>query len=159
MAVKEKCISLLDLGFLIWDWICWRQRQKMLLLILPQEKNILSNQMCLLLSNENRTIRVAVKKICLLWMCTHGKPTVNRQGCFGRGALWRLCSFISLIYLSLSLQKNPHHTIGASMCTTLHSDRISWFWFHSTILTPPGPPGVSREAKSSTEFEFDSLVR
>ena len=25
-------------------------------------------------------------------------------------------------------------------------------------LTPPGPPGVSREAKSSTEFKFGSLV-
>ena len=30
---------------------------------------------------------------------------------------------------------------------------------NSTILTLPGPPGVSREAKSSTEFEFGSLVR
>ena len=29
-AVKEKCISLLDLGFLIWDWICWRQGKKIL---------------------------------------------------------------------------------------------------------------------------------
>ena len=30
---------------------------------------------------------------------------------------------------------------------------------NSTTLTPPGPPGVSKEAKSSTEFEFGSLVR
>ena len=30
---------------------------------------------------------------------------------------------------------------------------------NSTILTPSGPPGVSREAKLSTEFEFGSLVR
>ena len=30
---------------------------------------------------------------------------------------------------------------------------------NSTTLTLPGPPGVSREAKSSTEFEFGSLVR
>ena len=30
---------------------------------------------------------------------------------------------------------------------------------NSTTLTPPGSPGVSREAKSSTEFEFGSLVR
>ena len=30
---------------------------------------------------------------------------------------------------------------------------------NSTTLTPPGPPGVSREAKSSTEFKFGSLVR
>ena len=30
---------------------------------------------------------------------------------------------------------------------------------HSTTLTPPGPPGVSREAKSSTEFKFGCLVR
>jgi hypothetical protein len=30
---------------------------------------------------------------------------------------------------------------------------------NSTTLTPSGPPGVSREAKSSTEFEFGSLVR
>ena len=29
---------------------------------------------------------------------------------------------------------------------------------NSTTLTPPGPPGVSREAKLSIEFEFDSLV-
>ena len=29
----------------------------------------------------------------------------------------------------------------------------------STTLTPPGPPGVSKEAKLSTEFEFGSLVR
>ena len=29
----------------------------------------------------------------------------------------------------------------------------------STTLTPPGPPGVSKEAKSSTEFEFGGLVR
>ena len=29
----------------------------------------------------------------------------------------------------------------------------------STTLTPPGPPGVSKEAKSSTEFEFGSLMR
>ena len=28
-----------------------------------------------------------------------------------------------------------------------------------TIQTPPGIPGVSREAKLSTEFEFGSLVR
>ena len=28
---------------------------------------------------------------------------------------------------------------------------------NSTILTPSGPPGVSREAKLSTEFEFGSL--
>ena len=27
-----------------------------------------------------------------------------------------------------------------------------------TTLTPPGSPGVSREAKMSTEFEFGSLV-
>ena len=30
---------------------------------------------------------------------------------------------------------------------------------NSTILTLSGPPGVSREAKLSTEFEFGSLVR
>ena len=30
---------------------------------------------------------------------------------------------------------------------------------NSTTLTPPGSPGVSREAKLSTEFEFGSLVR
>ena len=36
----------------------------------------------------------------------------------------------------------------------IHSDQISLFWFHSTTLTPPRPPGVSREAKSFTEFEF-----
>ena len=30
--------------------------------------------------------------------------------------------------------------------------------FFSTILTPSGPPGVSREAKLSTKFEFGSLV-
>ena len=30
---------------------------------------------------------------------------------------------------------------------------------NSTILTPSGSPGVSREAKLSTEFEFGSLVR
>ena len=41
----------------------------------------------------------------------------------------------------------------------IHSDRISWFWFHSTTLTAPGPPRVSREAKLFTEFEFGSLVR
>jgi hypothetical protein len=29
---------------------------------------------------------------------------------------------------------------------------------NSTTLTPTGTPGVSREAKSSTEFEFGSLV-
>jgi hypothetical protein len=29
---------------------------------------------------------------------------------------------------------------------------------NSTTLTPPGPPGVSREAKLSTEFKFCSLV-
>ena len=29
----------------------------------------------------------------------------------------------------------------------------------STTLTPPGPPGVSKEAKSFTEFEFGGLVR
>ena len=29
---------------------------------------------------------------------------------------------------------------------------------NSTTLTLPGPPGVSREAKSSTEFEFGNLV-
>ena len=40
-----------------------------------------------------------------------------------------------------------------------HSDRISWFWFHSTTLTAPGQPEVSREAKSFTEFDFGSLVR
>ena len=40
-----------------------------------------------------------------------------------------------------------------------HTDRISWFGFHSTILTPTGPPGVSREAKSFTNFEFGTLVR
>ena len=43
--------------------------------------------------------------------------------------------------------------------TEYHCDRISWFWFHSTTLMPPGSPGVSREAKLSTEFEFGSLVR
>ena len=31
--------------------------------------------------------------------------------------------------------------------------------FHSTTLTPPGSPGVSRDAKLSTEFEFGTLVR
>ena len=30
---------------------------------------------------------------------------------------------------------------------------------NSTTLTPPGFPGVSREAKLSTELEFGSLVR
>ena len=30
---------------------------------------------------------------------------------------------------------------------------------NSTTLMPPGFPGVSREAKLSTEFEFGSLVR
>ena len=30
---------------------------------------------------------------------------------------------------------------------------------NSTILTPSGPPGVSRAAKLSTEFEFGSLAR
>jgi hypothetical protein len=30
---------------------------------------------------------------------------------------------------------------------------------NSTTLTPTGPPGVSREAKSSTNLEFGSLVR
>ena len=30
---------------------------------------------------------------------------------------------------------------------------------NSTTLTPPGSPGVSREAKFSTEFKFGSLVR
>ena len=30
---------------------------------------------------------------------------------------------------------------------------------NSTTLTPPGSPGVSREGKLSTEFEFGSLVR
>ena len=30
---------------------------------------------------------------------------------------------------------------------------------NSTTLMPPGSPGVSREAKLSTEFEFGSLVR
>ena len=29
---------------------------------------------------------------------------------------------------------------------------------NSTTFTPPGSPGVSREAKLSTEFEFGSLV-
>ena len=29
---------------------------------------------------------------------------------------------------------------------------------NSTTLTPPGPSGVSKEAKLSTEFEFGSLV-
>ena len=38
-------------------------------------------------------------------------------------------------------------------------DRISWFWFHSTNLTPPRPQGVFIEAKLSTEFKFGSLVR
>ena len=30
---------------------------------------------------------------------------------------------------------------------------------NSTTLTPPGPPGVSKEAKSSTEFEFGDLAK
>ena len=30
---------------------------------------------------------------------------------------------------------------------------------NSATLTPSGPPGVSREAKLSTKFEFGSLVR
>jgi hypothetical protein len=30
---------------------------------------------------------------------------------------------------------------------------------NSTTLTPPGSPGVTREAKLSTKFEFGSLVR
>ena len=30
---------------------------------------------------------------------------------------------------------------------------------NSATLTPSGPPGVSREAKLSTEFELGSLVR
>ena len=30
---------------------------------------------------------------------------------------------------------------------------------NSTTLTPPGSPGVSIQAKLSTEFEFGSLVR
>ena len=30
---------------------------------------------------------------------------------------------------------------------------------NSTTLTPPGSPGVARETKLSTEFEFGSLVR
>ena len=30
---------------------------------------------------------------------------------------------------------------------------------NSTTLMPPGSPGVAREAKLSTEFEFGSLVR
>ena len=30
---------------------------------------------------------------------------------------------------------------------------------NSTTLTPQGPPGVSKEAKLSTEFEFGGLVR
>ena len=29
----------------------------------------------------------------------------------------------------------------------------------STTLTPAGPPGVCKEAKSFTEFEFGGLVR
>ena len=31
--------------------------------------------------------------------------------------------------------------------------------YNSTTLTSSGPPGVSRKAKLSTEFEFGSLVR
>ena len=30
---------------------------------------------------------------------------------------------------------------------------------NSTTLTPSGPPGVSREVKLSTDFDFGSLVR
>ena len=30
---------------------------------------------------------------------------------------------------------------------------------NSTTLMPPGSPGVSKEAKSFTEFEFGGLVR
>ena len=30
---------------------------------------------------------------------------------------------------------------------------------NSTTLTPPGSPGVSKEAKLSTEFKFSGLVR
>ena len=40
-----------------------------------------------------------------------------------------------------------------------HSDRISYFLFQSTTLTPPGPPWVSKEAKLSTKFKFGGLVR
>ena len=54
------------------------------------------------------------------------------------------------------LRKN---TPGKGLTNYLHSDRISLFWFHSTTLTPPGPQGVSREAKLSTEFNFVGFGR
>ena len=46
-----------------------------------------------------------------------------------------------------------------SLLTVTGSADFGFIPDNSTTLTPPGSPGVSREAKLSTEFEFGSLVR
>ena len=46
-----------------------------------------------------------------------------------------------------------------SLCTVTESADFGFIPDNSTTLTAPGSPGVSREAKLSTEFKFGSLVR
>ena len=53
---------------------------------------------------------------------------------------------------NLHTKKQIYHTVTESADFGFIPD-------NSTTLTPPGSPGVSREAKLSTEFEFGSLVR
>ena len=81
------------------------------------------------------------------------------------------CMFFLHLSLRFLLQENPDalntvllmcllwNLMHQTLKSRRHSDQISWFWFHSTTLMPPGSPGVSREAKLSTELEFGSLVR
>ena len=59
---------------------------------------------------------------------------------------------ISLIWPQLKFK-------GCNSITVTGSADFGFIPDNSTTLTPPGSPGVSREAKLSTEFEFGSLVR
>ena len=85
-------------------------------------------------------------KIMLFWLYKVIMPIIHN---------FYVCQIIK-VTLGFDLKKKNFHQVAP-----LSKKQLKYFsnTNNSTTLTPSGPPGVSREAKLSTEFEFGSLVR
>ena len=95
--------------------------------------------------------------LCIFLLLWEGKANPNQT-------LWKCINKIKL-QQEITSKHLPNYLVSISYfaytteVTLDHSDRISYFLFQSTTLTPPGPPRVSKEAELSTKFKFGGLVR
>ena len=94
-----------------------------------------------------------LSKLCFQWLSSSGNYEIMAISTDKNTFLISLIIRLTLgnIFITVKKIRQGSATVTKQLIYFSNAD-------NSTTLTPPGSPGVSREAKLSTEFEFGSLV-